>query len=143
MLAVTLWTGRLPDYLSVTVSNLAESFTKRFFLSDGLPNRGNPSEPPGILKTIAKENRYARVAIHTVQLLRGRAFKHDQPKDKIPPLDRKEKERRRSMREYAPQTKLGGFLAELARQNDGTFGVGFADAWMPPPGAKFRPSSDK
>ena len=113
------------------------------FLSDGLPNRGNPAEPPGILKTIAKENRYARVAIHTVQLLRGRAFKHDQPRDKVPPLDRKEKERRRSMREYAPRTKLGGFLAELARRNDGTFGVGFADAWMPPPGAKFRPSSDK
>ena len=47
------------------------------------------------------------------------------------------------MREHAPQTKLGGFLAELARLNDGTFGVGFADAWMPRPGGKFRPSTDK
>ncbi|MHC4819720.1 MAG: hypothetical protein ACYTF8_16870, partial [Planctomycetota bacterium] len=81
--------------------------------------------------------------IHTVQLLRGRTFTHDQAKDKIPPLDRREKDRRRKMRENATETELGGFLAQLAQQNDGTFGVGFADAWMPPPGAKFRPSSDK
>jgi hypothetical protein len=112
-------------------------------LSDGLPNRGTPADPPGILKAVAKRNRYARIAIHTVQLLPGRSFKHDQPRDKVPPLDRQEKERRRWHRENAAKTKLGGFLAELARQNDGTFGVGFADAWMPPPGASFRPSSDK
>ncbi|MHC4133848.1 MAG: hypothetical protein ACYS0K_02565 [Planctomycetota bacterium] len=113
------------------------------FLSDGLPNRGSPADPPGILKAVAKENRYARAAIHTVLLLRGRSFKHDQPRDKVPPLDRREKDRRRRMREDAPQTKLGGFLAQLAEQNDGTFGVGFADAWMPPPGGKFRPGTDK
>ncbi|MHC5041972.1 MAG: vWA domain-containing protein, partial [Planctomycetota bacterium] len=112
-------------------------------LSDGLPNRGKPSDPQGILNAVSKQNRYARAAIHTVQLLRGRAFKHDQPRDKVPPLGRQEKERRRQMREAAADTKLGGFLAQLARQNDGTFGVGFADAWLPPPGAKFRPSSDK
>jgi len=36
LVAVTLWTGRLADYLGVTVANLTESFTKRFFLLDGL-----------------------------------------------------------------------------------------------------------
>jgi hypothetical protein len=113
------------------------------FLSDGLPNRGTPADPPGILKAVRKENRYTRIAIHTVQLLRGRDFPHDQPRDEVPPLDRKEKERRRRWREHASETKLGGFLAQLAKQNDGTFGVGFADAWMPPPGGKFRPSTDK
>ncbi len=112
-------------------------------LSDGLPNRGKPSDPGGILRAVQKQNRYARAAIHTVQLMRGRTFKHDQARDKVPPLSRQEKERRRQLREEARNTDLGGFLAQLARQNDGTFGVGFADAWMPPPGAKFRPSSDK
>ena len=113
------------------------------FLSDGMPNRGNPAAPPGILKAVGKQNRYARVAIHTVLLLRGRSFKHDHPRNKVPPLGRKEKDRRRQRREDAPETELGGFLAQLARENDGTFGVGFADAWMPPPGAKLRPGTDK
>ena len=36
LVAVRLWTGRLPDYLGVTIANLTESFTKRFFLLDGL-----------------------------------------------------------------------------------------------------------
>ena len=38
---------------------------------------------------------------------------------------------------------LGAFLKRLAESNDGTFGVGFADSWMPPPGAGTRPSTDK
>ncbi|MHC5050935.1 MAG: redoxin domain-containing protein, partial [Planctomycetota bacterium] len=56
------------------------------FLSDGLPNRGKPADPSGILKAVGNQNRYARIAIHTVQLLRGRSFKHDHPRDKVPPL---------------------------------------------------------
>lgn len=113
-------------------------------LSDGLPNRGDPGEPGGILRAVESENRDKRIAIHTVLLIRGRAFKHDDPKGKdVPPLDRQEKDRRKRLRELAPTLPLGKFLKELADSNDGTFGVGFADAWLPPPGASTRPSTDK
>lgn len=113
-------------------------------LSDGLPNRGEPARPGGILEAVQRENRYARVAIHTVLLLEGRRFPHDAPRGKdAPPLDDGEKARREAWRAGAAKTELGSFLKELAEGNDGTFGVGFADAWMPPPGASTRPSSDE
>ena len=38
---------------------------------------------------------------------------------------------------------IGAFLRSLALGNDGSFSVGFADAWMPPPGTKFGPSTDE
>ena len=114
------------------------------FLSDGLPNRGDPAQPDPIRSSVAVENRYLRIAIHTVLLLRGRSFPHDGPRGKeIPPLDEKEKARRAWLREQAPVLALGNFLKRLARENDGTFGVGFADSWRPPPGAATRPSTDK
>jgi len=113
-------------------------------LSDGLPNRGDPSEPRAIIEAIAKENRYTRLAIHTVLLLTGRAFPHDAPRGAgVPPPDGEELKRREEMREWAPTTELGSFLEDLAARNDGTFGIGFADSWLPPPGAKFRPGTDK
>ncbi len=113
-------------------------------LSDGLPNRGTPSTPAAILAELSKTNRYARVAMHTVQLLEGRVFPHDGPRGKDrPPLDSGEKLRREQMRVYAPTTELGAFLKNLALDNDGHYGIGFADSYMPPPGAKFRPGTDK
>jgi von Willebrand factor type A domain len=113
-------------------------------LSDGLPNRGEPSEPGAILEAVRDLNRYTRFAIHTVLLLEGRQFPHDGPRgEDIPPLDDTERQRRAEMRDWAPQSELGAFLQQLAARNDGTFGVGFADSWLPPPGAKFRPSTDK
>jgi len=113
-------------------------------LSDGLPNRGTPNTPAAILAEIGRINRYARVAIHTVQLLEGRSFPHDGPRGKErPPLDSGEKLRREQMRVYAPTTELGAFLKNLALDNDGHYGIGFADAYRPPPGAKFRPGTDK
>jgi hypothetical protein len=112
-------------------------------LSDGLPTRGEPKTPAGILAAVRKVNRYTRCAIHTVLLLTGREFPHDTKKEDVPPPDAKELERRAKLRDAAHQTDLGAFLAALAHQNDGTFGVGFADAWLPPPDAKFRDSTDK
>jgi hypothetical protein len=112
-------------------------------LSDGLPTRGDPKDPPAILAAVRKVNRYTRQAIHTVLLLTGREFPHDAPKENVPPPDAKELARRAELRDVARQTDLGAFLAALADQNDGTFGVGFADAWLPPPNAKFRDSTDK
>jgi len=112
-------------------------------LSDGLPNRGEPKTPGGILEAMRKENRYTRFAIHTVLLLEGRVFPHDQAKDKLPPLSAAEKARREAIRESALRTPLGAFLKQLADENDGSFGIGFADAWRPPPNAKFRPGTDK
>ena len=113
-------------------------------LSDGLPNRGTPSRPDRILAVVAKENRYTRFAIHTVLLLGGRRFPYNAPRgDKVPPIDAKERARREAVREWAPTSELGSFLKSLAERNDGTFGVGFADSWAPPPGTRFRPSTDK
>ena len=124
-------------------------FLSRWFLaiivllSDGLPTRGDPKEPAGILAAVRKVNRYTRQSIHTVLLLTGREFPHDAPKENVPPPDAKEMARRAQLHDTARQTDLGAFLAALADQNDGTFGVGFADAWLPPPDAKFRDSTDK
>ena len=113
-------------------------------LSDGLPNRGDPAHPGGILYAMRGENRYLRIMIHTVLLLRGRVFKHDDPRGKdVPPIGRREKNRREQWRARAHLDPLGAFLKKLADQNEGTFGVGFADMWRPPPGARTRPSTDK
>jgi hypothetical protein len=113
-------------------------------LSDGLPNRGDPHAPDGILAAVRGINRYQRVALHTVLLLEGRAFAHDAPKGKdVPPPDETEIRRRDEMRAFAPTTEIGAFLRSLALGNDGSFSVGFADAWMPPPGTKFGPSTDE
>ncbi len=113
-------------------------------LSDGLPNRGDPAHPGGILGAMRGENRYLRIMIHTVLLLRGRVFKHDDPRGKdVPPIGQREKNRRERRRARAHEDQLGAFLKELADQNEGTFGVGFADMWKPPPGARTRPSTDK
>jgi len=114
------------------------------FLSDGLPNRGTPSDAAGILSALRRENRYDRIAIHTVLLLRGRGFKYDAPRGKdVPPIDDKERARRAAWRKDAHKTPLGSFLKRLADDHDGTFGIGFADSWMPPPGTGTRPSTDK
>jgi hypothetical protein len=113
-------------------------------LSDGLPNRGDPKKPDGILAAVGKVNRYQRVAVNTVLLLQGRAFPHNGPRGKdVPPLDDVELKRRDAMRVFAPTTEGGVFFRALSLANDGQFSVGFADAWMPPPGAKTRPSSDE
>jgi hypothetical protein len=113
-------------------------------LSDGLPNRGDPKKPEGILAAVGKLNRYQRVTIHTVLLLRGRAFPHNGPRGKdIPPLNDAELKRRDEMRAYAPSTEGGVFFRALSLANDGQFSVGFADAWMPPPGAETRPNQDE
>jgi hypothetical protein len=113
-------------------------------LSDGLPNRGDPSTPAGILAAVEQTNRYRRVAIHTVLLLEGRQFPYDAPKGKdVPPPDPAELQRRDEMRALAPSMDIGAFLRNLALGNDGSFSVGFADSWLPPPGAKFRPGTDK
>jgi len=112
-------------------------------LSDGLPNRGDPKDPKGILAAVGQINRYQRVAVHTVLLLDGRRFPYDAPKGKdVPPPDEAELKRRDEMRVYAPTTEIGAFLRNLALGNDGNFSVGFADSWAPPPGAKFRPGTD-
>ncbi len=113
-------------------------------LSDGLPNRGDPKKPDGILAAVGRLNRYQRVAVHTVLLLDGRRFPHDAPKGKdVPPPDEAELKRRDSMRLVAPTTESGIFFRNLALGNDGDFSVGFADLWLPPPGATLRPSSDE
>ena len=112
-------------------------------LSDGLPNRGNPSKPDRIRAAVQKENRYTRIAIHTVQLLVGRVFPHDGPRGSdIPPLDDGERDRRDKLSAWAPTSDLGAFLHRLAQENDGHYGVGFADKWKPAPGTKFRPNTD-
>jgi len=112
-------------------------------LSDGLPNRGTPNAAREILAAIRHENRYTRFAIHTVQLIEGRMFPHDQSKDNVPPISAQEKARRDMIRENAHTTPLGAFLQKLALENGGSFGIGFADSWLPPPNAKFRPGTDK
>jgi hypothetical protein len=113
-------------------------------LSDGLPNRGDPKRPLGILEAVGKVNRYQRVAIHTVLLLEGRLFPHDAPRGKdVPAPDAEELKRRDEMRVYAQTIESGVFFRNLALGNDGNFSVGFADAWQAPPGAKFRPSEDE
>jgi hypothetical protein len=113
-------------------------------LSDGLPNRGRATEPADILAAVRKVNRYARVAVHTLLMQEGRRFPHDGPKgDDRPPLDEEERERRRWIRDDAPNTELGAFMMALAEQNEGTFDVVFADAYMPPPGTETRPSTDE
>ena len=114
------------------------------FLSDGLPNRGDPQEPNAILEAITKENRYLRLSIHTVFLKHGRRFAHDAPKDaEKQPLTAVEKARREGERRSAKYEPLGAFLAELARRNEGSFGVAFGDWRSPPPGTNFSPSTDK
>lgn len=113
-------------------------------LSDGLPNRGDPRKPDGILAAVGKLNRYQRVAVHTVLLLDGRQFPNDAPRGKdVPPPDETELKRRDGMRVFAPTTEGGIFFRNLALGNDGDFSVGFADSWLPPPGATLRPSSDE
>ncbi len=113
-------------------------------LSDGLPNRGDPQTPGGILDQMAKQNRYARLSIHTLLMEKGRKFPHDGPKgDDKPPLDAAEKARRGRIRSLAAETELGGFMKALADQNEGTFDVVFADWYEPPPGTQFSESTDK
>jgi len=113
-------------------------------LSDGLPNRGAATKPGDIVRLVAGENRYTRLAIHTVWMARGRMFEHDGPRGKDkPPLDEREKARRKRIRAGAPAHPLASFLMELAQLHDGTFGVAFGDMYKPPPGAGTRPSTDR
>jgi hypothetical protein len=112
-------------------------------LSDGLPNRGDPKKPAGILEAVGKVNRYQRIAVHTVLLLRGRLFPHNAPRGKdAPPPDAEELRLRDEESAYAQTIESGIFFRNLALSNDGNFSIGFADAWGAPPGAKFRPSED-
>ncbi len=113
-------------------------------LSDGVPNRGNPRDPAPILAQIRRTNRYTRIGIHTLQMELGRRFEHDGPRgEDKPPLDEKEKLRRERVRAGAENTALGGFLKRMADENDGTFGVVFADWYAPPPDAQLRDGTDK
>jgi len=47
------------------------------------------------------------------------------------------------VRARAPGTRLGSFLKAMADQHNGTFAVGFADAWSLPPNARFREKTDR
>ena len=116
---------------SLRLGMLTPDLDSLVLLSDGLPNRGTPNEPGAILAAIRKENRYTRYAIHTVLLMEGRAFKHDQPKENLPPSTTRRRSAGAWIRETAHQTPLGAFLKQLADENDGSFGIGFADAWLP------------
>ncbi|MCA9321545.1 MAG: VWA domain-containing protein [Planctomycetes bacterium] len=112
-------------------------------LSDGLPNRGDPSDPQAILDDIRDQNRYLRLQINTVQMLRGRAFAHDAPRDaEQQPLSDDERARRSRVRDQARDGALGSFLARLAADNEGQYGVGFGDYRLPPPGGQTRPGTD-
>ncbi|MCB9832825.1 MAG: HEAT repeat domain-containing protein [Planctomycetes bacterium] len=113
-------------------------------LSDGLPNKGKPSSPQGILDTVARMNRYDRIAIHCVQMLSGRVFAHDAPDEALAePLTPEESARRDDLRRRAGRDELGGFLRQLALANDGDYGLGFGDLRSPPPGSRFGPGTDR
>ena len=113
-------------------------------LSDGVPNRGDPSRPADILAALERENRHLRFEVHTVQLLIGRYIPHDAPADaEKQPLDEAEKQRRASLRERADANALGQFLSKLARRHGGFYTVAFGDRRVGPPGSGVRPTSDK
>jgi hypothetical protein len=74
----------------------------------------------------------------------GRKLPHDTPPDAPrPPLDQVEKARRARIRELADSTELGAFMRQLAKENEGSFDLVFADWISPPPGASFRDTTDK
>jgi hypothetical protein len=112
-------------------------------LSDGMPNRGQETATPAIVKRIGDRNRYARIAIHCVWMCEGRIFEHDQHDRAEEPLEEQEVERRDRIRRTADTQPLGRFLQTLARCNDGTFGVAFADVLRPHPDSNFRDGTDK
>lgn len=112
-------------------------------LSDGLPNRGDPSDPAGIIEATVEENRYLRLQIHTVQLLVFRYVQHDAPKgaEDAPPTE-EEKRKQDQLRRLARTSELGRFLRELAARNDGTYHVAFGAQRLPPPGTPPGPGVD-
>ncbi|MHC4471780.1 MAG: PDZ domain-containing protein [Planctomycetota bacterium] len=112
-------------------------------LSDGLPNRGARTKPNEILRAVTAGNRYTRVAIHTIWMVRGRGFPHDMRGKEKPPLEDEEVARRNKIRETVGKRRLARFLMSLAARNEGTFGVAFADWYHLPPGARTRPGTDK
>ena len=113
-------------------------------LSDGEPNRGQPKERDAIVAEMRNENRHSRVAIHTLYVIQGRTFEHDGPRgDDRPPLTEAEKARREAMRRRGPMGRTARFLYALARSNDGTFDLVFADYYKGRPGAGTRPSTDR
>ena len=115
-------------------------------LSDGLSNRGEPHEPDAIRATMLEENRYARLSIHTIQLLPGRRIPHDAPPDaEDEPLSPQEKASRATTRRFLELSRnpLTEFLRELAREHEGSFSVGFADWRAPRPGAVIKPPVDR
>ena len=59
------------------------------------------------------------------------------------PLTDVQRATRRAMAENARSGDLGNFLQQLAKATDGSYGVGFGDVRLGPPGAPTRPSTDK